>query len=115
MVEFRVKVWDRLKTKISKTTCNLWSQRQMLIPIRHSRPQCPSKTKSYLKVTALTVTTSSPDIHRHGWAGQCIGVVPLPSAVLVRDEKLTSPAATAQQTQTDRRVDHESGVEGSNG
>ena len=65
MVKVRVKVWDRLKSEISKTTlylliqtCNLWNQRQMLTPIRHPCQQCARKTKTYLKVTTLTVAPS---------------------------------------------------------
>ena len=67
MVKVRVKVLDRLKTKIIFyrwiQACNLPNQRQMLTPTRHTRPQRPSKTKTYLKVTALTVAPSGQFPH----------------------------------------------------
>ncbi|KAM9540204.1 large ribosomal subunit protein uL22m-like isoform 2-T2 [Salvelinus alpinus] len=56
-----------------KKGAKIMKEGQMLAPICHPRQQRPSKTKTYLKVTALTVapsglvSTSSPVVLRHGW------------------------------------------------
>ena len=52
-----VKVWDRLITTIKNDTLSLDSTMKPLESEAdaYPHPQCPRKTKTYLKVTALTV------------------------------------------------------------
>ena len=57
MPKVRVKIWDRFKKQNLKNNF-LSLDSNMLTPICQPCLQCPSKTKTYFKVTVLTVVPS---------------------------------------------------------